>query len=76
MTDYKASEQDAIKFDMLSGHIRGTNVEIVNAFNDAICNLLLFASTVAPGKGTVVVAFGAEHLTPLRALLLSLQQPK
>jgi hypothetical protein len=46
----------------------------VNACYDAVCNLLLFTRVLAEHKREhhVVVAFGSQHVTPLYALLTSL----
>ncbi|GAB4208364.1 MAG: hypothetical protein OHK0022_37830 [Roseiflexaceae bacterium] len=54
--------------------VLSTNQDLVGALNDAICNLLLFTEAIGAQKPNVVVAFGAEHIKPLRELIEELKQ--
>ena len=68
--------EDAVNLEICVSQLRqAANQGLVNHFNDAICNLLFLVSALAAKarSGTVVVAFGGEHVMLLNQLLQTLR---
>jgi hypothetical protein len=53
----------------LDSAIQTRNEGLVTAFYDAVSNLTLLSETLGAGSSKVIVAYGAEHMGPLKALL-------
>jgi hypothetical protein len=66
---YEGRAIDYSKAEKLPDLIKLTNREKISAYLDGICNLLLFTEVVANSSQHVVVAFGNEHVKPLKELL-------
>ncbi|HYG50822.1 MAG TPA: hypothetical protein VD905_07955 [Flavobacteriales bacterium] len=69
MNDYRSRKKDAKSGRYIQALTKETNSNMVSSVHDAIANLLLYTEVLATDKPNVIVAYGAEHLGPLRNLV-------
>lgn len=69
--DYEANKNTmlGVERQLIQRH----NEEMLGAFFDAVCNLMLFTEVLVNKKPKIVVAFGNEHVKPLKSLLEQVQ---
>ena len=69
-TEYYTSKKDFETLKIEIGNLEAKlYIDMISSFHDAISNLTLFSEVLANNKSNLIVAFGDEHVKPLKELL-------